>query len=229
MTFRKSGTPGAYEAEAEGLRWLGEVPGGVPVPQIVSVGHDHLELEFIEPAPVDWAAFGTALARTHAAGAPAFGWHHPTRFAALTLAHPPGARTAAEHLAPRLVELGRRCGIDAEPVAARLDELLGPAEPPARCHGDLWTGNVLGAGPGRAPFVIDPAPHGGHREADLAMLELFGFPPSTFYAHYEAVHPLTDGWCERRELHQLLPLLVHAVLFGGGYVAQARGVIARHA
>ena len=60
--------------------------------------------------------------------------------------------------------------------------------------------------------MIDPAAYGGHREADLAMLSLFGLPhlPRVLDAYAE-VSPLADGWEERLPLHQLFPLLVHAV------------------
>jgi fructosamine-3-kinase len=36
-------------------------------------------------------------------------------------------------------------------------------------------------------------------------------------AAYEEVAPLADGHEDRVALYQLFPLLVHAVLFGGGY------------
>ena len=54
-----------------------------------------------------------------------------------------------------------------------LEERVGPAEPPARLHGDLWGGNVIGDETGVA-CLIDPAVYGGHREVDLAMMRLFG-------------------------------------------------------
>jgi fructosamine-3-kinase len=38
---------------------------------------------------------------------------------------------------------------------------------------------------------------------------------------YQDVTPLAAGWRHRIPLHQLFPLLVHTVLFGGGYAAQA--------
>src|SRR6266568_4174017 len=50
-----------------------------------------------------------------------------------------------------------------EAVLARIAELAGPAEPPSRIHGDLWSGNVLWSG-GRG-WLIDPAAHGGHRKS----------------------------------------------------------------
>src|SRR5438874_210546 len=62
-----------------------------------------------------------------------------------------------------------------ERVRARLGELCGPPEPPARLHGDLWWGNVMGDEQGR-PWLIDPSAYGGNREVDLAMLRLFGAP-----------------------------------------------------
>ena len=86
----------------------------------------------------------------------------------------------------------------------------------ARLHGDLWAGNRLVDDAGRS-WLIDPAAHGGHREFDLAMMRLFGgYGPDCFGA-YEDDHPLADGWERRVPLHQLAPLVVHAIKFGGGY------------
>ena len=99
---------------------------------------------------------------------------------------------------------------------------------PARLHGDLWNGNVLWAG-GRG-WLVDPAAHGGHRETDLAMLDLFGAPElGRLLAAYEEVTPLAAGWRRRRGLHQLHPLLVHALLFpGGGYLTAALAAARRY-
>ncbi|CAM3761817.1 fructosamine kinase family protein [Isoptericola cucumis] len=149
-----------------------------------------------------------------------------------------------------VVEQGRERGVltahDAatvERVCVRLPALAGPAadEAPARLHGDLWSGNVLWSGasgsgvPGTGEVeavLIDPAAHGGHREADLAMLALFGAPHlDELVAAYEAAalesgRPLAAGRPERTALHQLYPLAVHAVLFGGGYVDATRRLLA---
>jgi fructosamine-3-kinase len=83
-------------------------------------------------------------------------------------------------------------------------------------------------GDGR-PWLIDPSAYGGHREIDLAMLTLFGSPPPAVFDAYQEVHPLAGGWRERVELNQLLPLLVHAVLFGGSYGGAAERVARRYA
>ncbi len=112
-------------------------------------------------------------------------------------------------------------------VCARIDALTGPAEPPSRLHGDLWSGNVLAGADGR-PWLIDPAAYGGHREVDLAMLALFGRPSARTLAAYDEVWPRADGHEERVGLYQLFPLLVHAVLFGGGYAASAEAAARRY-
>jgi fructosamine-3-kinase len=180
--------------------------------------------------------FGRELAALHAAGAPAFGAPPPggPEDAAIGLApmrNVTGAdwpRWYAEH---RVLPYLRRAVDDGTlrpdeatvfgRVCARLPELAGPAEPPARLHGDLWNGNVLWGTDGRV-WLIDPAAHGGHRETDLAMLQLFGCPHlDRVLAGYQEAAPLADGWRDRVALHQLFPLLVHVVLFGRSYAGQA--------
>ncbi len=78
------------------------------------------------------------------------------------------------------------------------------------------------------PWLIDPSAYGGHREVDLAMLRLFGAPSERVFAAYAEVTPLADGWEDRVQLWQLLPLLVHAVLFGGSYQAAAERIAHRY-
>ena len=101
-------------------------------------------------------------------------------------------------------------------VIDRLAEFAGPPEPPARLHGDLWAGNRIVDRAGRS-WLIDPAAHGGHREFDLAMMRLFGGYGVEAFEAYDTEYPLADGWQRRVPLHQLAPLTVHAIKFGGGY------------
>ncbi|HSD78362.1 MAG TPA: fructosamine kinase family protein, partial [Solirubrobacteraceae bacterium] len=124
---------------------------------------------------------------------------------------------------------GRARAPPAAPAArAGIVEFAGPPEPPARLHGDLWSGNVLHDGRGR-PVLIDPAAYGGHREVDLAMLALFGSPAPALLRAYDEVHPRAPGHEERVALWQLFPLLVHTVLFGGSYGAAVDRAARRYA
>ena len=110
-----------------------------------------------------------------------------------------------------------------ESLADRLDTLLAAsaeADGPSLLHGDLWSGNVLFAQAGEA-VLIDPAVYAGHREVDLAMCRLFGGFPATFYHAYAETWTLQPGHEQRLPAYQLYPLLVHARLFGGGYVPAA--------
>jgi len=255
-TFRKAragAPPGFFATEAAGLRWL-DVPGGPRVVRVRDVGPAHLDLERVattSPTPDAARDLGRLLAALHAAGAEGFGvlppgagqgWFGPLDDP-LPLVSGSWDDWPAFYAQARLrpvVAQGRERGVltaedsaAVERVCERLGALAGPAaqEGPARVHGDLWSGNVMWA-PGAAgaaeAVLIDPAAHGGHREADLAMLALFGAPHlEEIVAGYDAEAPLAAGWRDRIELHQLYPLAVHAVLFGGGYVARTRDLLAR--
>lgn len=217
--------------EAAGLRWLAEA--GARVPAILEESPERLVLERVEPGALSADGeedLGRMLAAMHRAGAPAFGsLPEPGRFfvGRCELESPEGDTWPAYYAEHRLAPLARRAGmLDLiEPVCERMDGLAGPAEPVARLHGDLWSGNVLAGRDGLAR-LIDPAAYGGHREVDLAMLELFGSIPARMLAAYEEVWPLAEGWRERIGLWQLFPLLVHVVLFGGHYAQQTRRVAA---
>ena len=227
---------GEYAAEAAALRWLGE-PGGLGVPDVLGASDDVLVLEWLDEGPAgDEALLGRGLATIHAAGAAGFGAPAPLRIGPLVLPDDPlpdwPAFYAERRLRPLAAAARDRGALSAGGVAAvervceRIGELAGPPEPPARLHGDLWTGNVLWSG-GR-PFLIDPISYGGHREVDLAMLRLFGSPGPRLLAAYEEVAPLADGHEDRVALYQVFPLLVHAVLFGGGYGASAERAARRY-
>ncbi|MCX4565208.1 fructosamine kinase family protein [Streptomyces viridodiastaticus] len=228
----------AARAEAAGLRWLAEA-GAIPVPRVHGREEAWLVLDRVrEGRPGREAAlrFGRELAGLHTAGAPAFGAPPPggpvEAFIGLApMRNVTGDDWPAWYAEHRVLPYLRRA-VDAgtmdageaavvERVCARLPGLAGPAEPPARLHGDLWNGNVLWGADGRVR-LIDPAAHGGHRETDLAMLALFGCPLlDAVLEGYQDVAPLAAGWRARVGVHQLFPLLVHAVLFGRGYAGQA--------
>lgn len=232
-----------FAAEAAGLRWLAQA-AGTGVPRVLAAGGDCLVIDWIEtgrPTRSAAARFGRELAGLHAAGADRFGAPWPGVIAGLPLAN--DARDAdgwADWYATRrvlpYVRIGRDDGTLApadvtviESACARAADIAGPPEPPARLHGDCWSGNVLWSD-GRG-WLIDPAAHGGHRETDLAMLALFGAPYlDEVLTCYQEVTPLADGWRGRVPLHQLHPLIVHVCLFGVAYrdaaLAAARAVLA---
>lgn len=199
------------------------------------MSRNRIELERIEPAAptAEHAhAFGRALARTHDAGAPAFG-------------SPPAGHDGPLYIGSRSIPSGTAATWGAFYAPNRVEPFLAPAlqagnlreeevqtvrqacaalaagaldddDGPARLHGDLWSGNVLWSRNG--VVLIDPAAHGGHRETDLAMLALFGAPHlEQILSGYQDVHPLRPGWRERIPAHQLHPLAVHAAGHGRAY------------
>lgn len=218
-------------AEARGLEWLAaaEVPE-LRIPSPVANGDDWLALPWIEPAAPARdhdERLGRGLARMHAAAPDDFGFAGAGWIARLPWPNAVHADWPGFFAEERLLPLARQArdsGALSGTLSRSLDRLVDAVprlatsdEPPARLHGDLWSGNAICDEDG-GPCLIDPAAYGGHREIDLAMMRLFGgFGPRVFAA-YEEVWPLAPGAEARLPLYQVLPLLVHVCLFGGGYL-----------
>ncbi len=233
------GPPGCFVTEPAGLSWLAEA-AAVRVPEVLGVREEPpglLVLAWIDegpPRPGTDAELGRELAALHAAGAPCFGRTDRRTTGSRGLPNEPCPTWREFYATQRLWPLARLARdadaldpaviADLERLADGLDAFAGAEEPPARLHGDLWAGNRLVDRQGHS-WLIDPAAHGGHREFDLAMMRLFGgFGPECFAA-YERCRPLPDGWELRVPLHQVAPLVVHAIKFGGGYRAAAARAI----
>jgi len=239
LKTRPDPMPALFEREAAGLRTL-RATGAIAVPQVLRERPSGLVLEWIDVGHRTAASepdLGRRLARLHRTTGPAFGGlagapAHYLGSQAVDLT-PTDSWTElyverrVRPLARRAVELGR---LDADALglvdraATRADELCGPPEPPTLLHGDLWGGNRLVDRAG-TNWLIDPAAHWGRREVDLAMMQLFGGFGDDVYRAYDEEHPLAEGWSDRVPWYQLVPLLVHAVLFGGGYGRAAREVL----
>lgn len=243
--------PLAFSTEAAGLGWL-RGSGAVHVPAVLAVADPGahgpgspgvLALEWVDegrPHPDTEERLGRELAALHRSGAPAFGRVDGRTTGSRRLPNGPCpdwptflARRRLEPLADLAATTGSlpsdvvaRLRRLADRIAAGEESLTGPPEPPSRLHGDLWAGSRLVDAHGLS-WLIDPACIGGHREFDLAMMRLFGGFGAPCFAAYQEVAPLADGWERRVPVLQLVPLVVHAVKFGGGYVGAVDEALAR--
>ena len=193
-----SAPPDMFPAEAEGLAFLREA-SALRIPEVLAVseatpgtaGFLVLELLTSGPRVRDFdERLGRGLAELHRFGAPSFGLARDNFIGSLpqsNRSHPSWAEFYwRERLEPQLERsvarglASARMRAGFERLATELPRWVGPHEPPARLHGDLWGGNLHVDARGD-PCLIDPAAYGGHREMDLAMMKLFGgFGPRVF-------------------------------------------------
>lgn len=245
--FVKS-APGArgrmLRAEADGLRALAAT-GCIRVPEVHALsdlpgGGAALALEWLDFAPPDdgfGRRFGEALAGLHAFRCPlepaGFGWRGDNCIGATpqrnTPLQPAGCLGWITFFArARLGAMRDRLPASAGELRYAVDDVIealpglfsdGYVPRPALIHGDLWQGNwdMLADG---TPVIFDPAVSCSDPQAEIAMMELFGSPPAGFREAYEGAG---GSWPspQRLQLYQLYHLLNHAILFGGGYAAQA--------
>jgi fructosamine-3-kinase len=229
----------SFEAEADGLAALGGAGLRVPRPLAhgAAEGQAFLVLEHLalgSGGDTGFRELGRSLARMHEQRGNAFGWHRDNFIGPTPQSN---ARHASwlefwqrERLAPQLAAAARnghrgRVQWLGEQVTAAVPWLLAGHDPePSLLHGDLWSGNAGFLTDG-TPVVFDPAVYHGDAEADLAMTELFGGFPGTFYEGYREVRPVAGGYRLRRLLYNLYHVLNHLNLFGEGYRGQAERIM----
>lgn len=236
----KNPPPNFFSTEAAGLRWLRETDT-VAIPDVLAVSDDPpiLALQWIDQSqsaahsPTESGTsqqteveLGRALAALHQSSWMQFGRPDGRTTGSQAVPNNKCDSWQSFYASQRLIPLAKlahdRQALPAstiaqlESLAVRLSTLGVPAEPPSLLHGDLWAGNRLVDASGQS-WLIDPATHGGHREFDIAMMQLFGGYSDTCFAAYHEAYPLAQGWEERIALHQLAPLVVHAIKFSGPY------------
>ncbi len=230
-----------FSAEAAGLR---EITGtaSVRVPAPICHGHHaeyaYLVLEHVPMRGLDApsaTALGEQLARMHRHTSGHFGWDRDNTIGS-TPQHNDNSddwvrfwrHQRLEALTDKLKNQAPKQTLDVfYALTEKVDVFFRDYTPVASLlHGDLWGGNVSRDEHG-APVIFDPAVYYGDRETDIAMTELFGRLGENFYAAYHEQWPLDDGYALRRDLYNLYHVLNHALLFGGGYLSQARGMAGR--
>ena len=237
--------PAMFKKEARGLAALSSAfqkHDSIFIPAVLKHGtvnsQQYLLLEWIPPgSPTDdfWEVFGIAMAHLHKQPHDFYGWHEDNYIGSLNQKN---TKSDSWHrffcecrvlpLVKQLYDKGAfsKEDVNATDMFCKRAEHLFPGEPASLLHGDLWSGNVLVNENGE-PVVIDPAIYYGHREADLAMTQLFGGFDPDFLEGYHAAFPLQPAYEERFAIFNLFPLLVHVNLFGGGYLAQIRQTLKR--
>ncbi len=235
-----------FSSESEGLLALGSVGGGAPpVPRPLAWGRDgensFLLMDVVNPGKLDSGEkFGASLAMLHRTGRSEFcGFQVENRIGS-TLQNNKQMQSWHDFFGEQRLgfqwKLAREKGYgnssDDRAMASLLRRLMDilpePEEGhPSLLHGDLWGGNWMAGDDGRG-WLIDPAVYFGHREADIAMTELFGGFPRGFRTGYENIWPLEPGFSERRDLYNLYHLLNHLNLFGSSYLDGVISTIYRY-
>lgn len=231
--------PGMFIKEAAGLKILADTKT-LEIPDVISTGeagkYSYLLLQFIENStagPNFWIDFGTKLADLHRKTNTYFGLDHDNYIGSLVQKNKLHSDFISffisERIEPQLKD-ARNKGVFSISETHYFDSLFNtlhniiPVEKPALIHGDLWSGNFMVNTNGSA-CLIDPAVYYGHREADIAMTQLFGGFQPEFYHAYNQATPLEKDWQKRIDIFNLYPLLVHVNLFGGSYARQVLQII----
>jgi protein-ribulosamine 3-kinase len=231
--------PGMFEKEAAGLKLLAG-SNTIKIPGVIATDntdeYSYLILEFIESAAPGhnfWINFGKKLADLHQNTSDYFGLDHDNYIGSLIQTNKKHADFIEffilERIEPQLEQARNKSEFSQSDTRyfhslyKTLNNII-PPEKPALIHGDLWSGNFMVASDG-SPRLVDPAVYYGHREADIAMTQLFGGFKPEFYAAYNQAWAMEKGWRERMDIFNLYPLLVHVNLFGGGYARQVLQII----
>jgi fructosamine-3-kinase len=227
-----------FDSEVFSLEQLRRASGAT-IPHVITRGvtldKSYLVLEHLTLSPAknqQWLYLGVQLAKLHKnSSQQAFGFDQdnfigntpqPNRW------HKCWASFFAEQRIGWQLQLledkGESITTNIETTVEQIKSLLRHHKPePVLVHGDLWQGNIgfLDSVDERCA-LFDPACYYGDREVDIAMTELFGKFPDSFYQGYQQSFELSPGYNQRKLLYNLYHILNHANLFQGVYLDQAR-------
>lgn len=177
--------------------------------------------------PGDYAAIGQALAALHQVRGESFGLtDFDGFFGPLPQPNQPvSPGTWADFYAERRVLPMLRLAVDSrylpaelargvEQVVPRLPALCGPDPVPALLHGDAQQNNFVSTADGAV--AIDVAPHFGHPEADLALVDNYSPVDQALFRAYAESATVDPGFPERRELWRLHSYLAAIAFHGAG-------------
>lgn len=241
-----------FEAEAKGLEALRKI-GTIGVPKVLGIGTDETQkisfllMEYLEAAPKVngyWEVFGRELAALHQADCYGFATADRNLLFGFETDNYIGASLQINTPKENWLTLFRECRLLPQIKMAEgyfdsgmrrqcmklldhLDSYLTEPEFPSLLHGDLWSGNSV-CGPDGKAWILDPAAYVGHFEAELAMTELFGGYPDSFYGAYHEMNPIDRGYQDRRDLYNLYHLLNHLNLFGGSYLNSVQRILKKY-
>jgi len=232
--------PKMFEKEVKGLHLLRS--SSFRIPKVLKQGlyqnWSFLILEFIDckGANINVNLLGHKLAEMHTMTAKNFGLEHNNYIGSISQKNNPKKNWCSFYQERRLEPLvktsfnqGWLDRLDLllfEKLYLELENLI-PKEVPALLHGDLWQGNII-CDKDSMPVLIDPAVYYGHREMDLAMLLMFGSISAQTMDAYNSIYPIEKNWKSRTDIHQLYPLLVHLVLFGGSYLGDVKKTVRKY-
>lgn len=237
----RTGGEASLSLEGYMLRYLAE-HSRLPVPEVYHAADELLIMEYVEgggeASPTAERDAAELLAELHGVISTEFGHERDTLIGGL---HQPNPWTASwveffrDHRLLYMAHEAQRAGRLPEEdlqridrLAGRFDEYIGEPESASLIHGDVWSGNVVSSGSGGIAAFLDPAIYHADPEMELAFISLFGTFGESFFEHYGEIRPVESGFFEvRRDLYNLYPLLVHARLFGGGYLGAVQNTLAR--
>ena len=241
-----------FIAEANGLEAL-QTTNAIGVPKPLAVGTDKsqrisfLLMEYLETTSKltrYWEIFGRELAMLHRADCSKYveaGVGRPFGFKQDNYI---GASPQINTLKENWIAFFRECRLlpqvrmaeryfdsktrkQSMKLLDHLDSYLTEPKFPSLIHGDLWSGNAI-CGPNGKAWILDPAVYVGHYEAELAMTELFGGNPTSFYEAYNELTPIDNGYHDRRDLYNLYHLLNHLNLFGATYLSSVQRILNKY-
>lgn len=228
--------------ELAGLALLTERAGVLTPPAVGAVAVDGavlLILEAVVPVPrrrQEWRQMGQALARIHSVKGERCGFESHNYWGSLHQDNTPHQHWVdfyrERRLAPRLqaAVAGGHLPPDVaggvERLMARLADLCGPPVAPALLHGDAHHNNFLSTAQG--PVLIDPAVYYGHPEMDLAYVDFFAPVPPAFFAGYQEIAPIDQGFAERRDLWRIGAWLAMVEVDGPQHVGALLAALRRY-